>query len=71
MDHKGGFIPLPPPVEVKQSQTSYVSLLGGIGKSGNYKMKMSGGKKLPSKISNTFPSLPSREHAPFQRARSA
>lgn len=67
----GGFIPLPPPAEVKQSQTSDVSLLGGTRKSGNYKMKMSRGKKLSSKISNTFPSLPSRERAPFQHARSA
>lgn len=32
-------------------------------------MKRRGGQKLPSKISNTFPCLPSRERAPFQQAR--
>lgn len=53
----------------KLNKASDVSILRATREAGNYKMKRRGGQKLSSKISNTFPSLPSRERAPFQQAR--
>lgn len=59
---------LPTGPQDKLNKASDVSILRATSEAGNYKMKRRGGQKLSSKISNTFPSLPSREHAPFQQA---
>lgn len=60
--------PCRPPAQVTQGQTSDVSIFRETREAGNCRMKTRGGKRLSSKISNTFSSLPSRVRAPFQQA---